>query len=117
MHSCGRASRPLNAYVHHELKRTALARHKLSRLFALLEIKLALQARLEEPLNAARVSLSPCETFRLMIVESLWVPASHVYGNSLFSIHPVVRLLLGLSKIVRSVGSGMSSFRGVHPMH
>ncbi|WP_323356310.1 hypothetical protein [Cyanobium gracile] len=77
-----------------------------------------MRARLEEPLNAARVLLSPCETFRLMIVEYLWVPVSHGYGNSPFSIHPVVRLLLlGLSKIVRSVGSGLSSSRGVDAMH
>jgi len=93
--------------VHHESKTTAFPRHELRHLFALL-------ARLEEPLNAVRLFFSPCETIRLMIVDGLEDPVRHLYGYPPISTNPVVRLLLGLSKIVRSVGSVMSRSWDVH---
>jgi glycosyltransferase involved in cell wall biosynthesis len=104
---------PLTGYrVHSDSKTTAFARHKLRRLFALLEFKLALLARLEQPVLAARVFLSLCETIRLMIVEYLWDPAGHVYGNPPIAINPVVRLLLITGKVARWAGRVPRHLRG-----
>lgn len=95
----------LTAYrVHPESKTTAFARHKLRRLFAMLEFKLALFSRLEEPLHSLRVLLSLGETIRQMIVEYLWDPAGHVYGNPPIAISPVVGFLLIVGKAGRFVG-------------
>lgn len=95
----------LTAYrVHPESKTTAFARHKLRRLFALLEFKLALFARLEEPLHSVRVLFSLAETIRQMIVEYLWDPAGHVYGNPPIAISPVVGFLLIVGKAGRFAG-------------
>lgn len=95
----------LTAYrVHPQSKTTAFARHKLRRLSAMLEFKLALLSRLEEPLHSLRVLLSLGETIRQMIVEYLWDPAGHVYGNPPISINPVVGFLLIVGKAGRFVG-------------
>jgi len=90
--------------VHPESKTTAFARHKLRRLFAMLEFKLALLSRLEEPLHSLRVLFSLGETIRQMIVEYLWDPAGHVYGNPPIPISPVVGFLLIVGKAGRFVG-------------
>jgi glycosyltransferase involved in cell wall biosynthesis len=104
---------PLTGYrVHPDSKTTAFARHKLRRLFALLEFKLALLARVEQPVLAVRVLLSLCETLRLMVVEYLWDPAGHVYGNPAIRINPVVRLLLLIGKVARWAGRGPRRLRG-----
>jgi glycosyltransferase involved in cell wall biosynthesis len=104
---------PLTGYrVHPDSKTTAFARHKLRRLFALLEFKLALLARVEQPVLAARVLVSLCETLRLMVVEYLWDPAGHVYGNPPIRINPVVRLLLLIGKVARWAGRGPRGLRG-----
>ncbi len=98
--------------VHPDSKTTAFARHKLRRLFALLEFKLAVLARVEQPMLAARVFLSLCETIRLMLVEYLFDPAGHVYGNPPITINPVVRLLLLLGTVSRWAGSLPCRLRG-----
>ncbi|MCP9834385.1 MULTISPECIES: glycosyltransferase family 2 protein [unclassified Cyanobium] len=104
---------PLTGYrVHPDSKTTAFARHKLRRLFALLEFKLALLARVAQPVLAARVFLSLCETIRLMVVEYLWDPAGHIYGNPPITINPVVRFLLLIGKVARWAGSVPRRFRG-----
>ncbi|MEA5390231.1 glycosyltransferase family 2 protein [Cyanobium gracile UHCC 0139] len=104
---------PLTGYrVHPDSKTTAFAKHKLRRLFALLEFKLAVLARLEQPVLAARVFLSLCETIRLMLVEYLWDPAGHVYGNPPITINPVVRLLLLIGKVSRWAGGLPRVLRG-----
>jgi glycosyltransferase involved in cell wall biosynthesis len=96
----------LTAYrVHPESKTAAFASHRLRRLFALLEFKLALFARLEAPWPSLRVFLSLCETIRQSVVEYLWDPAGHVYGNPPLAISPVVRLLLIVGKAGRLAGS------------
>jgi len=107
---------PLTGYrVHPGSKTTAFARHKLRRLFALLEFKLALLARSEQPVLAARVFLSLCETLRVMVVEYLWDPAGHVYGNPPITINPVVRLLLLCGKVARTAGTLTRRVRGGPP--
>ncbi len=91
--------------AHEKSKSSAFSRNDLRRLYALLEFKLALLARSESLPHSIRVLFSTLETLRLILVEYLWDPAGHAYGNPAIRPSPLVRALLLIGKAGRLGGA------------
>jgi len=91
--------------AHEKSKSSAFSRNDLRRMYALLEFKLALLARSESFPHAFRVLFSTLETLRLMLMEYLWDPAGHTYGNPAIRPSLLVRALLLIGKACRLLGA------------
>jgi len=94
----------LTSYRIHEKSSTYLAQgKKLMRLYALLELKLALLARCESSWHAVRVFFYACETVRQILVEYLWDPTSPGDTGRKIKLNFVVMAIMAWGKIVRSI--------------
>lgn len=97
--------------AHESSKISKFSTNRARRLFALLELKLALLARTESSSHALRVLFSTIETIRLLLVEYLWDPAKQFSEVPIIRSNIVVRLIFAACKIVRSTTNLIPGFR------
>lgn len=96
--------KPLVGYrVHASAATASIEKGKLPHLYALLEYKIVLLARSESAFHACRVLCSLLETIRLLMVEYLWDPMEAAGKAPKIRRNPVVWILIGGAKVVRSV--------------
>lgn len=93
---------PLTSYrVHGQSITAERVNNRLLRLYALLEMKIALIARSEVSWHALHTLLSTLETIRVLVVEYLWVPSSSNISQALVRQTLVVRALMVPAKLIR----------------